>query len=393
MTTHSPHDAEARLAALVEATAELLRGYGQPDPGRHIFNLKLDTTNLCNLQCKQCGVHLIRDVIEPAPMSTELLRRIAAQVFPYCADACFGSMAEPWMSPVVDEGLRLARAANVPNLTMTTNGLLLTEARARRLVELPLDRLSVSTDAATQETYARIRGGDLPTLVRNVGRVRDLKRELGSDRPEIRINFVVMRTNLHELPAAVDMAHRLGATRIDFSMPFLVRRLDLEGELPYGDPDRFDEMIARARSRMESLGLPIGPETLPETCASRRARGYASPAFTPTLPPAPEGRTHCLAPWTYVIIGPTGDVYPCCSPYVLGAPPLGNLREQTFAEILTGPHYERFRESLASGHLGDDCARCKATDFLDSCELNERYYHARGPRIPRAGTAAPDPAD
>ncbi len=372
MSMLSPRGAEIELGKFIEATGGLRRRQGLPDLGKRLFVLKLDTSNLCNLQCKQCGVHLIRDRVNPVSMSTELLNRLADDVFPYCNEICFGSMAEPWMSAVIEDALVLGRARRVPFLQVVTNALLLDERRARMLIDLQLDLVSVSMDAASRETYASIRGEDLDKVVRNVERLRDLKDQLGSDRPRIRFSFVMLHSNLHEMPDMVDLAHSLGAGLVDFTMPFLDSRLDLDHELPARDPDLWEAMMEGARSRMEALGLPT--EHLPDVRGVVAGCGRASPGENTVLESDKSGIPLCMAPWSYLSITPAGDAYPCCSPYVLGGPPLGNLGKNTLAQILTGSIHEALRRSLVSGQLRDDCARCKATDYLTTCHLNEGYY-------------------
>ena len=381
MHVPSPREAEIQLEKLVQETGDLRKKLGLADVGKRLLEAKLDTFNLCNLQCKQCGVHLIRDVIHPMPMSMEMLQNVAGQVFPFCGDLCFGSLAEPLMSPVLEEAMDLGKAAGVPYLQMVTNALLLDEGWARKVIDIQLDRVSVSADAACQETYARIRNGDLGRVARNTERLRDLKSRLGSARPLIRFNFVLLRTNLREMPAMVDFAHGLGAEAVDFSLPVLPGPLDMEDELPTRDGVLLEEMLARARSRMEDLDLPT--ERLP---VIPPPRDPDSSAVNAVLPPNPDGSPVCLAPWSFLVIGPTGDVWPCCSPFMLGAPPMGNLGQNTFAQILTGPRYDEVRRSLVTARLHDDCARCKAFDLVSPCDLDESQYLDLGPRLRRAGT-------
>ena len=376
-------EAEIRLEALIKETGDLRKKRDLPDVGKRLFNLQLDTFNLCNLQCKECNVHLIRDVVHPTPMTPEILEVVADQVFPYCNDVNFAALAEPWMSPVIEDALDLARARGVPYLQMISNALLLTERRARKLITVQLDRLSVSTDAVTQETYARIRGANLGKVVENLERLKALKARLDSDRPQVKFNFVMMRSNLHEMPAMVDFAHGLGAEIIDFRLPFLLKPQGLEDELPNQDPDFMDAMIEETRRRMEDLGLAV--EQLPETHAAREARGYASPGVNPDPGPRVDGTPHCDAPWGFLVIWPTGTIHPCCSPYMLAGEPMDSLRDHSFAQILTGPRYEALRSSLISGRFNDECARCKATDFLASYDLKPGAYLDVGPRLPVVG--------
>jgi len=383
MNMLSPEIAEQRLEALVRETGLLRAKRGLPDVGRRLFNLQLDTINLCNLQCKECSVHLIRDVVKPIPMSRSTLDRVADQVFPYVGDVNFAALAEPWMSPVIEDAIDLARARGVPFLQMISNAMLLTERRARKLIDVQFDRVSVSTDAATPETYSKIRGTNFEKVVKNVRRLRDLKARLGSRKPMLKFNFVMMRTNLREMPDMVDLAHELGAEMIDFRLPFLLERQRIADERPNLDPRLMDEMILKTRERMEALGLAV--EQLPETNADRRARGYRSPSIELNPGPRSDRTPHCDAPWGFLVIWPTGDVHPCCSPFMLGGPPMGNLARETFAQILTGPAYDRLRHSLVAGTLSEDCAKCKATDFLGVYDLNADYYVDTGPRLPVVG--------
>jgi len=380
MTGHPSRKTAAGLETLIEEVAIFRRRNGLPDLGPRLFLLKLDTSNLCNLACRHCGVHLIRDRVQPVTMSREMLNRIADEVFPYCHEICFGSMAEPWVSPVIEEALALGRARQVPFLQVVTNASLLDERRALVLIDRQVDLVSVSTDAATPETYASIRGGDLGAVVKNVKRLMELRDRRGSKRPRLRFNFVMLRSNLQEMPAMVDLAHDLGAELLDFTMPFLDRRQALEHELPSREPGLWEAMMEKARSRMEALGLPTAH--LPDVGGALTAHRRASSFREHDLGPDPGGAPRCFAPWSYLCIGPSGDLHPCCSPYLLGGPPFGNVRERTLGEILAGPRYRQLRRSLASGRLLRDCARCKATDFLSPCQLDERYYLDAGGSMP-----------
>lgn len=380
MTGHRSREAAGGLNSLIEEVAVFRRRNGFPDLGARLFLLKLDTVNLCNLACKHCGVHLIRDRAEPVTMSAELLNRVADEVFPYCHEVCFGSMAEPWMSPIIEDALTLGRARQVPFLQVVTNASLLDERRARVLIDRQVDLVSVSVDAATPETYAAIRGGDLGTVVTNVKRLMELRDRCESRTPRLRINFVMLRSNLHEMPAMVDLAHDLGAELLDFTMPFLDRRQSLAHELPSREPGLWEAMMEEARRRMEVQGLPTAH--LPDVRGALAARERASSGREPARGPDPGGGPLCFAPWCYLCIDPSGDVHPCCSPYVLGGPPFGNVGESALGEILDGPRYRELRRSLESGRLLDDCARCKATDFLSPCELDEGYYLDPGGPMP-----------
>jgi MoaA/NifB/PqqE/SkfB family radical SAM enzyme len=380
----SPERARELMEGFVAEVGKLRKFRSYPEVGRRVFTLQMDTINLCNLQCKECLVHTIRDVVTPIPMPRETLHKVAEQVFPYCDNVNFAARAEPWMSPDIEEAIDLARAQGVPFLEMISNGQMLNEKRARKLIDVQFDRINISTDAATQETYTEVRGSDFSKVVNNIAMLRDLKKAVGSDKPQIKFNFVMLKQNLHEMVQMVELAHELGSDMIDFRLPFLLKRQHMDDEMPTCAPELMDEMIEKARTRMGELGLAI--EQLPETNAERRLRGYRTPAYDANPGPREDGTTHCDAPWGFLVIWPTGEVHPCCSPYLLGGPSMGGLKNYSFEQIIMGPRHSKLRKSLVDGVFVEECAKCKVTDYLSSNELNPSYHTDTGPRLPIAGT-------
>jgi len=92
-----------------------------------------------------------------------------------------------------------------------SNGLLLTEARSRELVLKGLRMIDISLDAATPETYRKIRRSDFGLVIRNIERLSGIKRELGARHPVIKLNMTLMKENAGEIAAFVGLAGRLGA--------------------------------------------------------------------------------------------------------------------------------------------------------------------------------------
>src|SRR5919108_620325 len=86
----------------------------------------------------------------------------------------------------------------------------LTAKRALGLIESGLDEYRVSVDAATRQTYRRLRGVDqFDRVVANVRRLVELARERSGSAPRVSLWFTAARVNLHELPAFVGLAAEL----------------------------------------------------------------------------------------------------------------------------------------------------------------------------------------
>ena len=103
-----------------------------------------------------------------------------------------------------------ARFYLTSNLNYLNDGLL--EALVGRL-----DVLNVSLDAATDETYKKIRvKGQLSKVLKAIERIEMRKRELSIKTPELTYAFVVQKDNVMEMPVFVDFVHRLSGKFITF---------------------------------------------------------------------------------------------------------------------------------------------------------------------------------
>jgi hypothetical protein len=111
----------------------------------------------------------------------------------------------------LDELLDVFRAEGKV-LQMTTNGQILTDRNIQKLLGLPID-LYVSLDAATAETYAKLRNDRFASLLRNLRRLIEAKGGRGG-LPRVHVVFMPMRCNLHELDAFIRLAADLQADRL-----------------------------------------------------------------------------------------------------------------------------------------------------------------------------------
>ena len=138
----------------------------------------VEPTNACNLACAYCGN---KDMLRPATyLPIELFRQLVAEMTELgIPRMTLHTIGEPTLHPQIAEMNAIAKAAGrVVNIS--TNGTLLTEERARALVEAGPDMLNVSADAGDPETFAATRGGaDLELVLEGLARVRRLRAELG----------------------------------------------------------------------------------------------------------------------------------------------------------------------------------------------------------------------
>lgn len=182
----------------------------------------VEVTNQCNLTCSTC----MRNVweVEYGHMSTQLFGRILTGL-EKCAERpeiFIGGYGEPLFHPGILNLIGEAKGRGF-QVSMITNGILLTEPAARQLIDLELDMLWVSLDGASAECYADVRLGDmLPLVLKNLAGLRSLKYQkygpsIGSGRPRLGIAFVAMQRNIHDLGEVIHLGSRLGAMEFSIS--------------------------------------------------------------------------------------------------------------------------------------------------------------------------------
>lgn len=168
----------------------------------------------CNLTCPACEYSADNEggpTQLPLPRWQTLLDELAAGGTTG-VEFCGGG--EPMLhTGLVDAVLHGARAGL--RFGILTNGTAVSE---RFLADaLPhFSYVRVSIDAATAETYGRVRPGRGPVLWPRV--VENCRRLLAARRPgtEISLKFLIDRVNRHELGAAVDLARSLGVSTLQF---------------------------------------------------------------------------------------------------------------------------------------------------------------------------------
>ncbi len=331
------------------------------------INVELDITNRCNLRCVMC-LHshpsYYRRARQDLPL--EVFREIAESVFHATRGLSLSYGAESLLHPEFERFLRISTGYGIPKVYLNTNGLLLTESLVEAMVDAGLHQLAVSVDAATPETYARIRvGGDFATLLNNVGMIRCVRERMGSSTPRLSLLFVLMRSNVHELPAFVDLAHAVGATSIVAIHMSPYELLDDVDQSAAFDKSLCNRMMHQANDRAKHYGITL---VTPSDFAlsgdtSAPDGGATAERFDLATSRSCEGEAVCPFPWHFMAIDMQGDVVPCGWWY--GEEPMGNVYNDDAAAVWRNERYQMLRDETASGHLRDVCRTCPAAGMGD----------------------------
>ncbi len=288
------------------------------------FSMSVEPTTACNLSCPECPSGL--------KSFTRPTGTIRLDFFKETIDACYRDLiylsfyfqGEPFLNKGFLEMVRYASAKKIYTAT-STNAHFLTDEVAKKTVESGLDRLIISIDGTSQETYEQYRrGGELSKVLEGTSRILNWRKELNSKTPLVVFQFLVVKPNEHQIDDVKQLAIELGVDDVWFKT---AQVYDYEQ-----DPNQLISSIDRY-SRYTKL--PDG-RTVPKN----------------------KMQNHCWKMWHSNVVTWDGKVVPCC--FDKDASHLmGDLKQNGMKEIWESKNYQEFRQQLMQSRKNIDiCANC-----------------------------------
>lgn len=161
--------------------------------------VQLETTNACNLHCTNCPHKDMRRRI--GFMELEVYKKVIDGCVELEVDDIYLSgMGEPTLHKSLVDMVAYAKTSGVAKLALYTNATLLTPQLSEGLIEKGLDELYVSVDAATNETYNKMRPpSKLEVVEENLRNLLKLRIELKSAKPQVTVKFIKKPENAGEI--------------------------------------------------------------------------------------------------------------------------------------------------------------------------------------------------
>lgn len=344
--------------AYANALLGYLEAYGRVAKPRSLpWKLDLVLTKACNLRCTFCISY--GSLKGERWMDFGLYEEIARVLFPTAHTVFFCSGGEPLLYPRIREALQLARKYRTMTM-MVSNGTLLQQETAQWLVaDQCLQDLMISFDGSRKQTLEAIRrGADYDAILNNLEQLTGLKQARGLRYPRLSLHYVVMQSNIEELPDLFKIAARCGVYRVRVSYLNVTNDLSTRESLYY-----HPELVARVFA-----------------AARRQAGAYGIRLELPELVGAPgRGPKTCLWPWEFCQIDTDGSIRFC---YRSWRQRLGFFASD-FRSLWQGEHYQQLRRTLDSPQpFFPYCQYCPVRLGFDQEDSHLQQQHADAYVIP-----------
>jgi MoaA/NifB/PqqE/SkfB family radical SAM enzyme len=275
----------------------------------------VDVTELCNYACIHCPHHIFEKSSKYSGKNLDLglhkklIDEIATDGKGYCRYIRYTGLGETLLHPNFVEMIKYAAKYAGAPINVTTNGLLLTKDKARKLLDAEVNTFDISIDAYFPETYRKIRrNGDLSRVRNNcLNLIKMIK--VGGYKAKLVVSFIEQPLNENEKNKFKEFWKNNGSD-------FVVIR-------PMHSASGSIKAVAKKMKEYEQKRRP------------------------------------CLYPWERLILSPTGKIGFCPAEWKYKAE-IANFNKATIKAIWQGS----FMQSLRKAHLNNDftehrfCGQC-----------------------------------
>ena len=281
--------------------------------------LMIEPTNICNLKCPLCPSGNGSLIRPRGMMSLNTFQSIVDQVAGKTGMLILWNQGESFLNPDFYAMLEYAAAQRIYTMSSTNASLKLD---AERIVKSGLNRIIISMDGISEETYNDYRiNGNYRLVLKNMQELIAAKKRLKRKTPIIVWQFIIMRHNEHEIPIVKAEAHKMGIDKLEFKTVQIYTKDDLKY-------------------------LPRNHKY------SRYSYGEQDFQLKTKL------LNRCRRLWNQPVINWDGEMSVCCYDKDVSIP-IGNIKEYSFQELWYGPAMTRMRNAILTNRAAFEiCRNC-----------------------------------
>jgi len=284
----------------------------------------LELVNRCDLECVMC-YQGFRNDSEKFTVDEKILEKIFKDFKKNQLSALMLTASEPLLYKNIGKVLKKAEEAEIMDTFLFTNGSLLNNKNSEMILNSCITRMFVSIDAATEETYNKVRvpvgkkrleENRLEILESKIKNFINLRNSMKKKLPLTRVSFVALEENQHEVE--------------EFKKKW-------EGIVDSVEIQR--ETSVKLYEEVEKI---------------KKGNTYKNKSKI----------YNCNKPWGDMAIYSDGKVGPCCN-LVGRMSPIGNIKDNNIYDIWNGEEMRKLREGFKKNSPNTICKIC-----IDSQKVN-----------------------
>jgi MoaA/NifB/PqqE/SkfB family radical SAM enzyme len=320
-------------------------------------NVVFELTYNCNLKCRMCSYrneinHTPEHMGDFSALETEESLNLLED-FPRGSNVTFTG-GEIFTKKGVLQ--LIEAAAKLHKLSLATNGTLLSDDIAEKLVGWGIKLIGLSLDGPP-DIHNEIRGCNraYDRMLEAIHNLNRHKKRAGVKYPRLSLNGVILENNFSSLYKNLELASTLNIDTCTFQIydPSWCRSgWRLNQEIPVKEdlvervkPIKRKLLLLELEKLVNTAGkLNIDFKFVPQLTLEEIADYYDN-KFDLT-------NWRCLQAWSTMRISPYGDVFPCINFNI------GNIRVNKPATLWNNHNYRSFRKALARAGLFEICTGC-----------------------------------
>lgn len=335
--------------------------------------IQIEQTNRCNAQCIMCNHFYMGN--RGASDISELVMSKLEPVLPYCETVMLNGDGEPFLNRNIVGNIETILSYGVEIGTNTN--LSFVPAELWQYFASGFKFLNISCDGATKKTYEMIRKGlSYDVFIQNLDKLSKVA-------PLLKKNFdcVVMKQNIQELPAIVELAAKYGVSCVKFQRLGVNPCIGNQRDVP---TIYWSELIANLNKAIENgkkygveikyplfdqeADIPLCAGVFEQEIEQRYEQAKViyghlsleSDYFSEAVTDEDFRNAWCaqkVCQWAIerCYIDLKGNITTCCfnmKKY------MGNVLTSSFDEVWNGEEYRKFRKMMAKKMLPSFCRQC-----------------------------------
>jgi len=314
--------------------------------------IEIEVTTRCHLRCIICEQAYWHE--KPRDMTFEEFKRIVDQ-FPRLKWIGMTGIGSSFLNKDYLRMLKYLKSRSI-FIEFYDSFDLINEDVSRQLIEMGVDKIWLSCDASTKETYEKIRiGTKWEKVMKNVRDFVRIKREKHTPIPEFWFHYVVTSLNINEMTDFLDLVYSVVGKDTNYATLITFSAVLRFPQVQYLWVDIPKSLIRDIEKKARKLGLFVN----------------WNQDITPT-----QQMCRCTK-WTEPFILATGHVQPCCIINEANTREhqkkysFGNVFTESFADIWEGKYREGVRK-IHRGEMPEICRYCRAFRLPEQTGLNKK---------------------